>query len=137
MQLLSGSFSAKTVLPFTYGMTVTLGATIGASNTGAFTCDTDSWFELWYISASSSLDADDDVMPNNFTAVISEQSSGRALSNQAIPQRVLASPANPFMRQMRPVVFAPSTTIQALIANTVASANNVSLFFVGFKLYKI
>lgn len=136
MNLPSGSFQSGSVLPFIYADDVTLAASIGTQATGSFTMDTDSWFELWYFVASSSLDADDDVIPNNFTIQISQQASGRALSNVTIPARMITSPQNPFMRQMRPVVFAPTTTIQFVATNTVASANVVTFGFAGYKLYK-
>jgi len=130
-----GNFKSSNVLPFFYDVQVTLGASIGAQGTTTLTLDSSSWFELHQIGASSSLDTDTDFMPNNFTLAITEDSSGRQLTNGQIPQRVIAGPANQGWLMRRLVVFPPNATFKFTLLNTIASANVVDIVLVGYKLY--
>ena len=135
MQLIN--FKSGQVLPFWYVVQLTLGNTVGATATSNLTTDSSSFFELHQIGASSSLDADTDFMPNNFTLSIIEQSSGRQITNGQIPQRVISGPANQGVQLRRLVQFPPNTTFQFTAINTVASANVVDVVLCGFKLLQL
>jgi hypothetical protein len=131
------NFKSAQVLPFFYVVQATLGATVGATATVNLTTDSASYFELHQIGGSSSLDADTDFMPNNFTLKISEQSTGRDLTGGQIPQRCICGPANQGWQFRRLVNFPPNTTFQFTVVNTIATANVVDIVLHGFKLYQL
>lgn len=127
------SFSSLKVLPYTYILTVSL--TANASASANLTMESNSEFELHYLMASCSADADTDFMPNNFTAQLTDQSTGRVMSNGKVPQRCMFGPANSGLRQIRPVVFPPSAVIQADVTDTSGGVNVVTFSLIGYKLY--
>lgn len=131
------NFKSGQVLPFIYNVQVTLANTVGATASTTLTTDSSSFFELHQIAGSSSLDADDDFMPNNFTLQIVEQSSGRQLTNTQIPQRIICGPANQGIQLRRLVSFPPNTSFQFTLINNIATANVVDISLVGFKLYQL
>src|SRR5262245_13470830 len=129
-------FQTDRMIPFWY--LVNSGA-LAASTSGitTLTLQADSSFELHWIQASSDQDAATDVMPNNFSVQISDQSTGRLLSNARIPQRIFCGPANGgFVRQMRPITFPPQANLQFDFLNLVTDdTTNVTLVLGGYKIF--
>jgi hypothetical protein len=100
------------------------------------TLQADSWFEWHYIAGTGTLDNTTDFSPNNFSVLISDQSTGRALANFRIPQRVLVMPANMGMRLLRPILLPPAANLLFDILNlSGGSSNTVSLVLRGFKVF--
>ncbi len=77
------------IIPFTYIVTQVL--TAGQAAQTQLTMASDSAFELLSFVASSTLDADTDVIPNQFSVQVTDQSTGRQLSNARVPQRMYVS----------------------------------------------
>lgn len=130
-------FASNDILPFTYSVEVTLAASVGATGVGNISMATDSHFEFWTLAASSSLDIDTDIMPGNFTMQMTDNSTGRQMSDRVLSQRILTSPANPFLRMMRPIIWPPNATIKFDVVNTVASANTVTIAMIGYKVFRL
>lgn len=127
------NFQSDDVLPFSYFLSITLASSGNGSQN--LTLEASSHFEHHYWMASSSLDAATDIMPNRFTVQITDQSTGRQLSNGKIPQRCLFGPSNNSLRQIRPVVFKPNAVLQFDFTNLIASENVVSIVLVGYKIF--
>lgn len=122
----------KNLIPFNYDVQITLLAS--ASGTVNLTLASDSVFELHRILASTSLDLNTDVNSNRFTVLISDQSTGRQLSNARIPQRILCPATYPIL-QPRPVQFPPNAIMQFDFTNLIASTIVIDLVFNGYKIF--
>lgn len=94
----------------------------------------DSWFELRGFGMTSSLDTDTNTMPNNSSVQISDLSTGRLLSNLAIPQR-LFSAYNPFYRLARPCAFPPNANLLFTFQNLIASTNTTTVDLRGYRYF--
>lgn len=123
-------------LPFWYQVTT---ASIAGNGNGSvsLTLAADSQFELCYLMGSSSEDADTDFMPNNFSAKITDQSTGRALMNDYIGQRNLCGPANGTIYQKYGVIFSPLSNVLFEVTNLTANASIIKLVMVGYKIFKV
>lgn len=132
------NYQSKDVLPFTYMFTIALSSLASASQN--LTLEANSWFEHHYWMASTDQDQVQSAAiaafyPNNFTCQITDQSSGRQLTNGKVPQRILFGPANTAVRLVRPVVFPPNAVLQFDFTNLVAGTTNVTIAMNGFKLF--
>lgn len=127
-------YKSSNILPFDYGLVITL--TSGQQLQQTLSLAADSVFELHLISASSSVDAVGNVMPNSFEVKIRDDSTGRDFSQIRVPQRVLNGTANagPY-RMARPVQFAPNANLVFDFLETSAGANIVKIFLRGFKIF--
>lgn len=125
----------QNIIPFHYG--VSSGAmSASGSSTQTLTFDQSSDFEWIQTFASSSLDTDTDTMPNNFTVRITNNSTGRLLSNIQLPQRIIASPSNDGYIHRRSIIIPAGSVLQYEFVNLDAgNANTVTLVFAGFKLF--
>lgn len=92
----------------------------------------DSWFELREYALSSSLDADTDQMPNNTSVQVTDLSTGRLMSNQAIPQRIW-DPYNTVYKLARPTAFPPNANILFTFNNLIASTNTSTAVLRGYR----
>ena len=129
------------ILPFTYGVSITLGAS--GVNSGTITCNQDASFELHFFQARSSIDFrqyDGATFANTefadtFTALVTEQTTGRALMSQKTHQRVLCAPSNKSISERRPVVFPPGTVFTIDLTNLIAVTNVVDFYLKGYKVF--
>lgn len=127
-------FKSQDKLPFDY--LVSSGAlTANASGVQSLTLQPDSWFELCVVAGSCTEDLDTDFMPNNFSFQITDQGTGRLLSNARIPERI-GAPYHGY-RLLSPVSFAPNTTLLFEFLNLTANTNTVSLVLHGYKNFKL
>lgn len=119
------------IIPYDYLVTSSALAA-NASQTVPLLLDQDWWFEPVQILASSSLDTDTDIQPNNFSVQIQDIASGRFMSSARVPQR-LATPYNQFYTFRRRMYFPPLTNLFFDFLNLTGSSNTVSLVLNGFK----
>jgi hypothetical protein len=113
-------------------------ASLGASTSNTFVLQLgqDSYFEWHGLWASTDQDADTDFMPNNFSVLIKDLSTGIQLMDQRIPQRILCGPANGgFKRLVRPVQFNPGANISFDVLSLYSGgALVVTLVLDGYKI---
>ena len=123
----------RSVVPFSYLVTSASIAASGQQQVN-LTLQTDSFFELQAFQGSSSLDADTDFMPNNFSVQITDQSTGRQLSSGKVPQRLYCGPANQSVLERIRIVFPPQASLLFDFTNLDAgNANVVSFVLKGYK----
>lgn len=120
-------------LPFVYGVELTLGA--NASGTTQLNIQSDSSFLWTGLFGMSDQDDATDFFPNNFKIQLTDQSTGRNLSNIKIPQKLIAAPTNQKAQLFQPVVFMPNSTIVFDVENLVGSQAVVTLALMGYKLF--
>lgn len=129
------------LIPFVYGVQISLSAS--GNNSGTITCNQDASFELHYFGARSSVDFrqyDGTTFASvefadTFTALVTEQTTGRQLMNQKVHQRVLCSPSNKSISERRPVVFPPGTVFTIDLTNLIAQTNVVDFYLKGYKIF--
>ncbi len=126
-------YRAKNTLPAWYAISVVLVGS--AANTGTLILDQDSEFEMWDIFGSSTQDADTDFMPNNFSVMITDQGSGRRLSNIRIPQRNICGPANGAYRLPMPVIFPPNANLLFDVLDLSTQASTATIVLCGYKRF--
>lgn len=122
-------------IPFSY--LVSSGA-ISASGTASttLTLASDSIFELHFFYGSSSLDAATDYRPNNFSAQITDQATGRQFSNARIPQRMMVEIAENGFPERRPILFPRNTVFVFDFLNlSTSTANTINIVLKGYKLF--
>lgn len=136
---MSQSLNSDKILPFSY--LVSSGAMAGnAAAQVTLTMAADSSFELMCILASATSDAESDIIPNGWSCQITEQSTGRQLSNARIPQRALAGYANygsPGAVEKYPIRFPASCVMLFDFLDLSASTNTVSLVLKGYKVFQL
>lgn len=129
------SFQTDALIPFDYLVSSGSIAT-AASIVTTLTLQADSRFELHWIFGTSSEDTDTDTMPNNFEVQISDQATGRLLSNARLPQRCFCGPANAgFFRLLRPISFPPQANLQFDWLNVSGQTATARLVLRGFKIF--
>jgi len=109
-----------------------------ALGTGAATLNlsVDAHFELWKVLISCSVDLDTDFSPSNVNLQITDQSTGRLLSNGQVPQRIY-SPIGGQNRMPYPITFAPNSTLVLDLTDTSNATNTVVVSLWGYKLFDI
>lgn len=132
------NFKSSDVLPFIYMVPIALGAL--ANGSVNLTLEANSWFEFHYWMASTDQDQVQSstvaaFYPNNFTVQITDDSSGRQLTNGKVPQRIICGPSNQNIRHIRPVVFPPNAVLKFDFTNLVNATTNVTMALHGFKLF--
>lgn len=122
------------ILPFTY--LVSSGALAGnGSSQVTLTLAADSSFELLGFVASATSDAVGNVIPNGFSLQISDQSTGRFLSNVRVPQRMFASSTyNQMCQEKYPIRFPANCTLLFDFLDLSAGANTILIGLKGYKL---
>lgn len=128
-------------LPFSYLVSVALTAN-GSSQT-SLTLQTDSFFELVTIKGSTTLDStrsdgaalSNPFIPNNFSVQITDQSTGRQLSNARVPQRIYAPLHG--SRLLQPILLPPNTTLLFDFLDLSGSTPTVSLVLEGYKVFTL
>jgi hypothetical protein len=132
--MLTQGTSSK-VIPF-WATVPTASLAASTSNTFVLTLSQDSRFEWHSLWASTDQDAKGDVMPNYFSVLIKDLSTGQQLMDQRIPQRILCGPANGgFTRLVRPVQFNPGANVSFDILSLYSGgALVVTLVLGGYKL---
>jgi len=120
------------VIVFDYLATITLAN--AAQGQTVLTLAADSQFELHAILGNCSEDADTDFRPNNFSCLISDQATGRQLSNVRIPQVVLCGNANWALLERRPITFPALGTLLFDFLNLTANTNTINIVLKGYKL---
>lgn len=121
------------VIPFSY--IVSSGSLANAANSQVtLNLAADSSFELHAILATSSADDPADFRPNNFSCQITDQATGRQLSNSRIPQVLMAGDMFTVLREGRLVVWPPLATLQFDFLNTSGETASAQIVFKGYKL---
>lgn len=122
-------------IPFTYVVpAITLAA--NAAGQQNLVLMADSYFELMAVFATGGADATTEntlVSPNNFSLLIRDNTTGRDLMSQRVPQRLLAGNAFNGFLQRRPIVFEPQSSLLFDYLNLTAANNSVTIALVGYK----
>ena len=126
-------------IPFTYGVSISLSVSGVGSTT--ITTNQDAPFELHYIMARSDRETKTGETSQAFSffkAQITDQSTGRQLSNQQVHQEVLCGPWNKSLSEKRAVIFPPGTIFTIDFTDLNASGTNVVDFYLkGYKLFQM
>jgi hypothetical protein len=129
-------YRSSNILPFDY-VYVTPSIVGNGSHTGSLTLANDSEFEFHAFFATSTQDADTDIMPNNFSIMMTDASTGRQLSSARVPQRCWSGPANGgFYRLLRPILFMPGGTVTFDILDLSGSTSVITVVLRGFKIFR-
>ncbi len=123
------------IIPFTY--LVSSGAlAANAAGQVPLVLAADCAFELQGYVASCTEDADTDIIPNNFSVQIIDQSTGRLMSNIRVPQRMFASSTyNGMTCEKYPIRFPANCTLLFDFLNLTTNANTILVGLKGYKLY--
>lgn len=125
--------NTRNILPFEYLVSSGAMAASAAAQV-TLTLQADSNFELQALMGSSSLDADTDFMPNNFSCQITDQSTGRQLMSARIPQRILVGPSNGSLMERHRIVFPAQAILLFDFLNLDSgNANTVTFVLKGYK----
>lgn len=129
------NYENKLIIPFTYIVTGTL--TSGSTVQSTLTMAADSAFELMCILASSSYDGSDDIAPNLFSVQITDQSTGRQLSNARVPQRCIGGvTANGWGAvEKYPIRFPASCIMLFDFLELASQSQTVTIALKGYKLF--
>lgn len=129
------NYESKLIIPFTYIVTGTVGANAAVQST--LTMAADSSFELLCFMGSCTQDADTDVMPNNFSVQIQDQSTGRYLSNARVPQRNLAGNTGNGWGAVEkyPIRFPASCVMVFDFLDLSTAGSTITMSLKGYKLY--
>lgn len=127
--------------PFTYSITITVGA--GAAASGETSVQNDSYF-VWTQGACTIWDSATQNTTNLQPAVapilvrVFDSSSGKQLQDRPIPiSAQFGTGLQPVVFLFRAKVFLPGGQIQAEVTNQTAASQTVRLCFTGFKIYKV
>lgn len=127
------NLNVQNAIPALYRVpTVAIGP--NGQDTKVLFTDGDSYFKLFYFQASTDQDAANDPAPNNFSARITLMSTGRLLSNDFVPQAVLAPKLFP-IQEPYAIEFPPNSQIQFELRNLTAQTINIDLILRGNKLF--
>lgn len=123
-------------IPFIYTVTA---EDIAASSSRQATLifQADSRFELMAIFASSTVPEETtQVSPNNFSLLIRDQTTGRDLMSNRVPQRILCGNAFNGFLQKRGIVFEPQSNLLFDFLNLANAGNpiDVTVALHGYKL---
>jgi len=129
----SAENSNVNAIPFVYLVTTTAMAGNG-NNQQTLVMQADSRFELWAIAGTSSEDADTDFMPNNFSLLMTDQTTGRQLASARVPQRILCGNAFMGWLQRRPIVFQPQSIVVFDVLNLTGNSATVNIALHGYKI---
>jgi hypothetical protein len=137
--LLMDNIVTSQIIPFDYIVTAT--SIVGNGSTiVSLVLQQDSSFELEYIrgncsaQAPSTVDVSGNTDPNYFSVQITDQGTGRQLSNGRIPQNLLMGTAQRGVYEKRSILFPPRATLQFDILNLSASTNTVNIVLHGYKI---
>ena len=120
-------------IPFIYTVSATLTGNSSAQSTLIFQAD--SRFELMAIFAASSVGNEaTDVAPNYFSLLIRDQTTGRDLMSNRVPQRILCGNAFNGFLQKRGIVFEPQSNLLFDFLNLTAEDLTVTVALHGYKL---
>ncbi len=122
------------ILPFTY--LVSSGAVAANGNAQVtLTMSSDAAFELLGFVASATSDAVANVIPNGFSLLITDQSTGRQLSNTRIPQRMFGSSTyNQMCQEKYPIRFPANCTLLFDFLDLSGQTNTINIGLKGYKL---
>ena len=127
------NLNAKMIIPGMYRVP-TVQIAIAGQDTKVLFTDGDSYFKLFYFEAVTDKDGATDVAPNNFSVRITLLSTGRMISNDFIPQAILAPKQFP-IREPWAIEFPPNSQLQFEIKNLNAAAINLDLVLRGNKIF--
>ena len=129
-------YPSTLIIPFTYHVGFTALAN-GASAQTTLTMSADASFELLAILGNSDQDAAATLRPNNFSLQITDQSTGRQLSNARIPQSsYISSSYLSFFTEKYPIRFPASCVLLFDVLNLTAQSSAISIDLKGYKLYQ-
>lgn len=119
-------------LPFSY---VVVSPALAANGTGVSTLriQADSDFEVQYFLGTSTADAVTDFTSNNFSVLVSDQATGRALSSARVPQRLFCGNAQNSTPELNRVRFVAQTDLTFDFLNLTGSTLTVSIVMKGTK----
>jgi hypothetical protein len=119
-------------IPFIYTVEATLAANSSRQATLIFQAD--SRFELMAIFASGPDTEATEVAPNNFSLLIRDQTTGRDLMSNRVPQRILCGNAFNGFLQKRGIVFEPQSNLLFDFLNLTGVEIKVTVALHGYKL---
>lgn len=121
-------------IPFIY--TVDAASIAGNSSRQAtLIFQADSRFELMAIFAASTASNEaTEVSPNNFSLLIRDQTTGRDLMSNRVPQRILCGNAFNGFLQKRGIVFEPQSNLLFDFLNLTGDPISVTVALHGYKL---
>lgn len=125
--------TTQEIIPFIYSVNA-VALPAAAQTSLPLILATDSYFELHYFVANTSVDAATDQSPNNFSANI-QINNGRFLMNNPVPQRIMCGPANIYMREQRWIRFNPGDQLNITLLNTTGGAINIFFGLKGFMIF--
>jgi len=126
--------TTRNKIPFFYSVLSAAMANAG-TDSKTLVLAADSQFELCYLMGNSTSDDPNDPQSNNFNARITDQSTGRLLMNDFIPQSILCGPANGTIYQKYGVIFDPLANLLIEWNNLSGESNTARLVFVGYKIF--
>jgi len=123
------------IIPFTY--LVNSGAIVGnGSAQVTLTMSADCSFELLGFLSSCTSDAVANVIPNGYSVLITDQSTGRQLASTRVPQRMFASSTyNPMTYEKYPIRFPASCVLLFDFLDLSGNTNTIIIGLKGYKLY--
>lgn len=123
----------KNRVPFSYVVQVT-GLSGNSTTLVTKTLARDSYFMLCRWLAWTDQDAASEFTTNNFKVQITDQTTGRQLSDFRVPQNII-SPAGRPQNLLMPVILFESSILQFDFENLTASTMEINFVLDGFKLY--
>lgn len=124
------------ITPFCYLVQAANIAALG-NQTVTLQLASDSAFELLRLLGYSSADTPSNYFQSNFSALIIDQSTGRQLANQAIPQQCLTTNAMQFGNDEKyPILFPAQGILQIQFTNLTNATLTASLVLRGYKIFQ-
>lgn len=123
------------VFPFTY-LVSSGGLTANGSAQVTLTMSADCAFELLAIVVSATSDAVTNTIPNGFSVLMTDQSTGRQMASSRIPQRMFGSSTyNSMAYEKYPIRYPANCVLLFDILDLSGAGNTVQIGLKGYKLY--
>ena len=129
------TYPTSLIIPFDY---VTVAAlTANATGTATLQMASDSAFELLRILAWSSADVPTQYWQNNFSCLMTDQSTGRQLASANVAQSCLVTNAYQYGNDEKyPILFPAQAIVNFAFANLTAGNLTINIVFKGYKIYQ-
>jgi hypothetical protein len=129
------SYPTSLIIPFSYMTTVTVAAS--ASAPAVIQMASDSVFELMRFLCITSADVPTNYFNNNFTCLITDQSTGRQLASTAIPQACLVTDSYQFGNDEKyPIMFPAQGIVNFVFNNLTQATLTINLVMKGYKIFQ-
>ena len=129
------TYPTSLIIPFDYVTAFSLSA--NATGTATLQMASDSAFELLRILAVSSADTPTAYWQNNFSCLMTDQSTGRQLASSNVPQCCLVTNAYQYGNDEKyPILFPAQAIVNFALANLTAANLTGSIIFKGYKIFQ-